>query len=347
MLVGNKNSLWGKKVVDTTSFITKWDMLSGVELKLPTRTGYSYNCTVDWGDGTETTITSFDDVNNSHTYSADGIYTVTINGVFEAFTSFNYTNSNNLVDVTQFGNNILYYLNFKGCINLNITATDIPIFAVGAYCHSLFAEIGTVNVTNLDNWDVSNVVNFERAFLQAQFSNNLFNWDISSAISLNSMFYASSFNSPINHWNTANVRDMSRMFYQCPFNQYIGDWNVEKVTDTYQMFLNATSYNQPFTNWNTIALKNMSYMFLNANSFNQSLAHFNISKLTTALGMINRAIYSTANYDALLIGWQGQPHPTGRTLSVSQTYYTLGGAAEVARTALIADGWTINDLGGI
>jgi len=58
---------------------------------------------------------------------------------------------------------------------------------------------------------------------------------------------------------------------------------------------------------------------------------------------------SSAEYDALLIAWEAQ-FPTGNTftLDAKASKYTLGGAAEAARTSLINTyGITIIDGGGI
>jgi len=55
---------------------------------------------------------------------------------------------------------------------------------------------------------------------------------------------------------------------------------------------------------------------------------------------------STANYDALLIGWEGQSVVDGLSPHFGGSEYTSGGAAATARAALIADhGWTITDGG--
>ena len=56
----------------------------------------------------------------------------------------------------------------------------------------------------------------------------------------------------------------------------------------------------------------------------------------------------TADYDAILVAWEAQNEPAGLTFTVGPaTKFTLGGAAETARTALIANGWTMTDGGGI
>ena len=56
---------------------------------------------------------------------------------------------------------------------------------------------------------------------------------------------------------------------------------------------------------------------------------------------------STANYDALLVGWEGQAHNNGVNFHAGSSTYTLLSAADTARTNLITDLWSITDGGGI
>ena len=60
-----------------------------LSLELPLRerdsdgTELLYNFTVDWGDGTTDEVTSFDDVDKSHTYAEADEYTVVISGLMQ------------------------------------------------------------------------------------------------------------------------------------------------------------------------------------------------------------------------------------------------------------------------
>jgi len=62
---------------------------------LPTRSGYTYNATVLWGDGTYSQVTGHN-VNNVKTYATAGTYDIEIKGTFDSI-YFNNTGSNLLV----------------------------------------------------------------------------------------------------------------------------------------------------------------------------------------------------------------------------------------------------------
>jgi surface protein len=132
------------------------------------------------------------------------------------------------------------------------------------------------------------------------------------------------------------------------FNQNIGSWNVSGATNMFDMFASATTFNQDLSSWDVSNVTDFDGMFSNATSFNQSLANWDISSATVLNNMLNNCGMSTANYDATLIGWEAQAPPTGLTLGAQGLTYTLGGAAQAARTSLISTyGWTITGDSGV
>ena len=69
-------------VLDTNSMIVVWKTtLTTQQVVLPYRNGQTYNCTVDWGDGTAVSnVTSYNDPDATHQYAVAGTYTSTISG---------------------------------------------------------------------------------------------------------------------------------------------------------------------------------------------------------------------------------------------------------------------------
>ena len=75
----------------TDNFVSAWQIpADDLTLELPLREKHTddtdlYNFTVDWGDGTTDEVTSFDDVDKTHTYAEAGEYTVVISGLMEGW----------------------------------------------------------------------------------------------------------------------------------------------------------------------------------------------------------------------------------------------------------------------
>ena len=232
---------------------------------------------------------------------------------------------------------------FWGCSNFTIQASDVPNLTICTSFQLTFADATTFN-QNINNWDVSHIQLMNGAFQGAtNFNQPLDNWNTTSATNMSSMFAYTHFNKPIGNWNTSNVTNMRVMFYQNPdFNQDISNWITQNVTQLDMMFQEASSFNQNIGNWNTQNVSLMNQMFRSATSFDQDLGNWNIGNLTNANQFLLDTHLSTANYDALLIGWQGQPHNQNVLFSGGTSKYCQG---ETARNALITDGWTIYDHG--
>lgn len=76
---------------------------------LPTVDGGVYNCTVDWGDGTTSAITSWNQSEVTHQYPSAGKYKIQISGQFEGINfhrheEFNHHDHLKLLDVISWGN---------------------------------------------------------------------------------------------------------------------------------------------------------------------------------------------------------------------------------------------------
>lgn len=247
----------------------------------------------------------------------------------------------------------------------------------------------------IGDWNTSSVTLMVSMFLNARaFNADISNWNTSNVTSMSSMFdNAVSFNQPIGSWNTSKVTNFNGIFGNMFFNQNIGSWDMSSATNIATMFfgnpsfnnggsdsikdwtlsssgaINANNmffaslaFNQPLTNWNTSRINNMTQMFGFANAFNKDLAHFNLAGISAIdrldnfmNGKTGANAYSTANYDALLIGWNNNKLVAANGVADWRTdlrpnfggaKYTAGGDAATARAALVTYGWTITD-GGI
>jgi len=212
---------------------------------------------------------------------------------------------------------------------------------------NMFAGATAFN-QNIVSWDVSSVADMKSMFNSATaFNQDIGGWNVSNVTSMFAMFYqATSFNQNIDGWDVSSVTNMISMFYKATaFNHDIGGWDLGSVTDMQQMFRHATSFNQDIGGWDVSSVTNMWLMFYEAISFDQDIGSWDVSIVTDMSDMFYGVTLSTANYDALLIGWDALDLQNNVTFSGGNSKYS-NGAASIARANIIAiDNWTITDGG--
>ena len=208
----------------------------------------------------------------------------------------------------------------------------------------------------LDNWNVSNVTRMTYMFSGAtSFDQPLNSWDVSNVTNMELVFSdATSFNQDLNSWDVSNVKDMGGIFEGASsFNGNITSWNVSNASGVEdpgygmpRMFKGATSFNQNISGWTINSGVTSFYkMFEGATSFDQDLGGWNITGIDTAEEMFLGVTLSTANYSALLIGWEAGTHNTGAIKFHGGSSQYSAGAAATARATLVSEGWVITDGG--
>ena len=92
--------------------------------------------------------------------------------------------------------------------------------------------------------------------------------DVSRIVDMSRLFNNTLFNGDISSWDVSNVKDMSKMFYECEsFNQDISNWDVSKVVNMSTMFFNCKAFNQDISSWDVSNVTDMAYMFYGCKSF--------------------------------------------------------------------------------
>lgn len=262
-----QSATWTALAGNTTAFITSWDttrpgVSANNQIKLPLVNGGNYNFTVNWGDGQESTIASWNDPNSTHTYAASGVYEVTIQGTFDRL-RFDFAPASDrqkIMEVRQWGDLAWSSMEsaFKGCTNVRITALDAPDLNYAVSMRAMFYSATAFN-DSINHWDVYNITDMSELFYQA-----------------------SSFNQSLNAWDVSDVTDMNAMFLLATsFNQPLNSWNVSAVTSMSNMFSSASSFNQSLNNWNVSKVENMSFIFFGASAFNQDLSSWNVGNVSS------------------------------------------------------------------
>jgi hypothetical protein len=250
---------------------------SGVNhFQLPFKDYLTYDCNVDWGDGSDDDITTYNQAEADHDYGAASTYTIIITGTFPRFQFGNAGDKLKIITVTQCDALDISDANvFYGCTGLTTFSAVEPPIITSLTLGNTFRDCTALATGDFANWPTGSVTNFSL------------------------------------------------------------------------MFQNDTLVNPQIDTWDWSSVTTIQSMLFNADAFDRDLGSVDIGSITVGTDFMKFAIgLSTANYDSLLIGWEGQPHSGSITIHFGSSTYTGGGAAATARAQLITDGWTITD-GGI
>lgn len=280
--------------VDDTSFVTTWETTSANEtVTIPTRVDkYTYDYTIDWGDGTVQSGRTGDAM---HIYETAGTHTVSISGEFPAiYVGINNVSISQLQSIEQWGT--IEWLSMEkafsrefGSSILQVNALDTPNLTQVSSIMEMFRNAKTFN-NDLSGWDVSNIENMDGVFRFSSFNQDIGGWDVSNVTTMSNMFNGTPFNQDIGNWNVANVTDMQWMFNSTPFNQNISNWNVGIVVSMSSMF-NNTPFNQDIGNWDVSSVQDMAFMFFGC-PFNQDIIGWEVSNVITMTGMFRESSFN-------------------------------------------------------
>jgi len=256
---------------------------------LPLVTGYLYDFTVDWGDGSAvSTVTAFDDADIDHSYAAPGDYTITILGVMEAW-SFNCAgDTGKITSVTDLGNTrALSLKNAFDCSN-NLTSFAGGNTSKVTDMSYMFYYSDAITTLDVSSFDTSKVTNMEGMFFAVGVLTNLdlSNFDTSQVTDMSWMFAETWFLATldISSFETSAVTEMDGMFNNAQglTSLDLSHFDTSSVTNMSEMFLWAQNIvTLDVSNFNTSLVTNMGSMFYNMrNVISLDLSSFNTSNVT-------------------------------------------------------------------
>lgn len=163
----------------------------GNTFSLPLDSSSTINSTVDWGDSSSDTITSFDQAESTHTYTTAGTYTVKMLGTVNGW-AFNNAGDRLLIrDISRWGIfNWSKKSAFYGCAGLTVSALDRPLITTDQFYAEFAGCTALTEVPSLGNWDVSSLTKIQYMFYQSPnvTSIDVSDWDVSNVTIFSNMF---------------------------------------------------------------------------------------------------------------------------------------------------------------
>jgi surface protein len=166
-------------------------------------------------------VATFNDLSNLETITlpSSGVYVLEVNAnEVNGFNRISFNNSGDrlkITDIKQWGSIVWSSFDaaFRGCLNMLVTATDIPNLSSVTTMYSMFRDSTSAN-PNTTNWDVSNVTSMRAMFFGETVANpDVSNWDVSSVSDMGYMFNnALSANPNTTNWDVSSVTDMTQIF---------------------------------------------------------------------------------------------------------------------------------------
>ncbi len=233
-------------------------------------------------------------------------------------------------------------------------AMDHTYASGGTYDIALNGTIGEWNTgTTTDRTKVTDVKQWGVNFTAGTFENftNLTSDTAPGHPFVTSLFNfygdCSSFDGDITNWDVSGVSLMNAMFNRASvFNQDISSWDTSSVGSMSGMFNDATAFNKDISSWDTSSVQTMTLMFNDATAFNQDIGSWDISSVNSCLFMLTDSGLSTANYDALLIGWAAQAPNIQSNVTLSTGPQRTNASLAAYNTLTSATySWNISDGG--
>ena len=144
----------------------------------------------------------------------------------------------------------------------SINLGDIDTSAITSM-NALFQQSERTDFSGIEKWDTSNVTDMMDMFNCAEhFNHNINDWNVSKVVNMAFMFESTPFNQPLDKWDVSNVGTMDCMFMNAKnFNQNISMWDTSNVESMEGMFSGAKSFNQNLDNWQNMRLRYIQGMF--------------------------------------------------------------------------------------
>lgn len=174
-------------------FTSKWDTRNTSkgssnenQIRLPIVSSLFKPFTVDWGDGSQDSISRYDAPELLHTYQKSGVYIISLSGESFGFGFSGVGDRLKILSLSDWGGYNIFISGFQGCENLTLEdVTGVPENEIISM-RSLFKECTSIErINGISKWDVSKAVNMTGVFSGAtKFNQDISTWNFNKNVIL-------------------------------------------------------------------------------------------------------------------------------------------------------------------
>ncbi len=250
-----QNQISSLELQSANQFVSVWKtdntgFSNDDQIKLPLISDGNYDFLVDWGDGSQDRITSWNQAEGTHTYSSIGTYTVTISGECDGW-EFGNSGAKDLQKIIEIKN--------CGCLNVS---TDLAFYG----CKKLI-------FTSNDELKVVGLTNAGAMFRLCELTEKVPYFDFSNITSARYMMYECKALTSVPFYNTSSLADATAMLERTYMLTEIPLFNFSALTNGTN-FLKSTganaggfstqNYSDLLIYWDTLSLQNGVNMYVNS-----------------------------------------------------------------------------------
>jgi len=272
---------------------------------IPCQNVGTFNAGIQWGDGSVSTVTAYNDAKLTHTFATAGDHLIRIRG---SFPNIYFNNAGDKLKVKSVHNlGIVGWtrlnIAFQGCSNMtSFTAGTTDTSAVTNMSY-MFRDCPSLTALDLSSFNTAAVTSMYAMFYgcSSLTALDLSNFNTTAVVYMSNMFRECSSLTALDlsNFNTTVVTNMSNMFYGCTGLTAldVSSFNTTAVVYMNSMFRDNSSLTSlDVSSFNTAAVTEMSYMFYNCSSLTAlDVSSFN----TTAVVNASYMFYGCSSLTAL------------------------------------------------
>ena len=203
----NNNTFFQFQVTTSNAGTSNNDQFS-----LPLTSAFTGNITVDWGDNSTSTITSYNQSEVTHTYAASGTYTIKIQGAITAGWIFdNGGDCLKMGDIANFGSfSCIANSTFYGCANMASIGSDVDFLNQATDLSRYFRNCGLTSLPT--TLTLANLITASSMLRDNSLTSLPSGMNLASLKYANNMFYGNSLTALPTGMILANLIDAVNLF---------------------------------------------------------------------------------------------------------------------------------------